>query len=124
MIIAAASATITPTNWPVGIRLWILGFWLKGGKMGDMTVREAGKLGGQKRKEEMGADGYSTLGKMGGTACKERHGHDYYAEIGKKGGETVRRERGAEFFSRIGKKGGQRVKELIARGRKDEAANG
>src|SRR5687768_17607386 len=86
---------------------------------GDMTVREAGRLGGDKRKEALGADGYSKLGKKGGQTTKERHGHDFYSEIGRKGGEVVRRERGPEFFSQIGRKGGQRVRELIEKGKRE-----
>ena len=65
---------------------------------GDMSVREAGKKGGEK----------------GGQTTKERYGTPFYREIGRKGGETVRAERGHEFYEEIGKKGGQRVRDLIA----------
>jgi general stress protein YciG len=37
---------------------------------GDMTVREAGRKGGE--------------------TTAERHGHEFYEEIGKKGGQKVR----------------------------------
>ncbi len=33
---------------------------------GAMSVQEAGKMGGEVRKEELGPEGYSELGKMGG----------------------------------------------------------
>ena len=54
----------------------------------EMTVREAGKKGGE--------------------AVKEKLGPSFYAEIGKKGGESTKRQQGPEFYSRIGKKGGER----------------
>jgi general stress protein YciG len=65
---------------------------------GDMSVRDAGRKGGEK----------------GGQTTKERYGTPFYREIGRKGGETVRAERGHEFYEEIGKKGGQRVRDLIA----------
>lgn len=41
---------------------------------GEMTVREAGKKGGQK----------------GGNTTKQRYGKGFYSEIGTKGGHRVR----------------------------------
>ncbi len=45
----------------------------KGDKVerGDMSVREAGRLGGQARKEELGHDGYVELGHKGGERVRE-----------------------------------------------------
>lgn len=71
---------------------------------GALTVREAGKLGGQK----------------GGQTTKARYGHEFYEEIGRKGGEAVRDRRGHEFYEEIGRKGGQKVRQLIAEGKKAE----
>jgi uncharacterized protein len=72
------------------------------GSKGDMSVREAGKKGGEK----------------GGQTTKERYGTPFYREIGRKGGETVRSERGHEFYEEIGRKGGQKVRDLINAGKR------
>lgn len=50
---------------------------------GEMTVREAGHMGGEK----------------GGERTAETHGHEFYEEIGKKGGQKVRElvEKGKEM---------------------------
>ena len=65
---------------------------------GGMTVREAGRKGGQKVRDE--------------------RGHSFYEEIGRKGGETVRDTRGHEFYEEIGRKGGNKVRDLIEAGKK------
>ncbi|HEY3298053.1 MAG TPA: KGG domain-containing protein [Armatimonadota bacterium] len=45
------------------------------GKRGDMTVREAGKKGGEK----------------GGETTARKYGHEFYQQIGHKGGQKVKR---------------------------------
>ena len=65
---------------------------------GGMTVREAGRKGGEK--------------------VRDQRGHEFYEEIGRKGGEAVRDARGHEFYEEIGHKGGQKVRELIEAGKK------
>jgi general stress protein YciG len=52
-----------------------------------MTLREAGRRGGQ--------------------TTKARYGPEFYSKIGAKGGETVARERGSDYYAEIGRKGGR-----------------
>ncbi len=53
---------------------------------GELTVREAGRLGGRKVAEKYGREFYGEIGKKGGETVKARYGPDYYARIGKIGG--------------------------------------
>jgi general stress protein YciG len=46
---------------------------------GEMTVEEAGHLGGMKG------------GKKGGETTSKRYGHEFYEDIGHKGGQKVKR---------------------------------
>jgi general stress protein YciG len=69
---------------------------------GEMTVREAGRRGGETVKNKYGSEFYEAIGKKGG----------------QKGGETTKRKYGHEFYEEIGKKGGQKVRELIERGKR------
>ncbi len=55
-----------------------------------MTVREAGKKGGD--------------------IVKTKYGPQFYVEIGRKGGESTKRRHGSEFYETIGQRGGQRTK--------------
>ena len=69
-------------------------------RKGDMSVREAGKKGGE--------------------TTSKTHGREFYKEIGHEGGETTAREHGPEFYHEIGTKGGNRVRELIEEGKESE----
>ena len=74
---------------------------------GEMTVREAGRKGGQTVKERHGPDFFKEIGRKGGRATSAAHGHEFYQEIGRKGGQ----------------KGGARVRELIEKGKQADQAS-
>ena len=72
-----------------------------------------------KQPENLGGMSVREAGRKGGNTVKKKYGPEFYSEIGQKGGETVLRERGPEFFSEIGHKGGQKVKQLIEEGKRN-----
>ena len=81
---------------------------------GEMSVREAGKKGGDTVRDRYGSGFYEQIGRKGGQATRERHGAEFYEAIGQKGGKVVKEKYGADFYEQIGHKGGQKVKKLIA----------
>ena len=80
---------------------------------GEMSVREAGKKGGDTVRERYGSGFYEAIGRKGGQATRERHGAAFYETIGQKGGKVVKEKYGSDFYEEIGHKGGQKVKKLI-----------
>ncbi len=58
---------------------------------GGMSVREAGKRGGDRVKAKYGSEFYEAIGRKGGEATKSKYGPTFYEEIGQKGGQKVKR---------------------------------
>ncbi len=88
---------------------------------GEMSVREAGKKGGDTVRDRYGSSFYEEIGRKGGQATRERHGAEFYEAIGQKGGRVVKEKYGANFYEQIGHKGGQKVKKLIADAKRSAA---
>ena len=65
---------------------------------GGMTVREAGKRGGDRVKAKYGHEFYETIGRKGGKATKEKYGPSFYEEIGQKGGQRLKRRAQTQSF--------------------------
>jgi len=58
---------------------------------GGMTVREAGRRGGERVKAKYGSEFYEEIGRKGGEATKSKYGATFYEEIGQKGGQKLKR---------------------------------
>jgi uncharacterized protein len=67
---------------------------------------------------EKGAMTVKEAGRKGGETTKKLHGPDFYKVIGRKGGEITKERHGPQHYEKIGRKGGQRVKQLIAQGKR------
>jgi general stress protein YciG len=85
---------------------------------GEMSVREAGKKGGDTVRDRYGSGFYEKIGRKGGQVTRQRHGAEFYETIGQKGGKVVKSKYGSDFYEEIGHKGGQKVKKLIAEAKK------
>ena len=88
------------------------------GPGGEMSVREAGKKGGDTVRDRYGSGFYEKIGRKGGQVTRQRHGAEFYEAIGQKGGKVVKTKYGSDFYEEIGHKGGQKVKRLIAEAKK------
>ena len=73
----------------------------------SMTVREAGRLGGQRRREQIGREGFRQLGQAGGAVTAAR-GPNFYREIGRKGGAARKAQLGSTGYAELGRRGGGR----------------
>ncbi|MEO6913788.1 MAG: hypothetical protein ABI182_07205 [Candidatus Baltobacteraceae bacterium] len=62
-----------------------------GATSAGMTVREAGKRGGDRVKAKYGTEFYEAIGRKGGEATKEKYGASFYEVIGQKGGQKLKR---------------------------------
>ena len=56
----------------------------------EMSVREAGKKGGDTVRDRYGSTFYEDIGRKGGKATRDRHGVEFYETIGQKGGKVVK----------------------------------
>ncbi|MHB1133638.1 MAG: general stress protein B [Chloroflexota bacterium] len=88
----------------------------------DLTVEEAGRLGGEKVARKYGHGHFEEIGRKGGQrggeAVAGKYGHEHFEEIGRLGGEAVSEKYGHEHFEEIGRKGGEKVRDLIEKGRR------
>src|SRR2546428_11369784 len=91
---------------------------------GQMTVTEAGRMGGRLVSERYGPEFYEKIGKKGGSSTAKKYGRDFFGKIGKKGGRAVSQKYGPGHFERIGRKGGQKVADLIERAKALEIGEG
>jgi general stress protein YciG len=58
---------------------------------GGMSVREAGRRGGERVKAKYGTEFYEEIGRKGGEATKVKYGPSFYEVIGQKGGQKPKR---------------------------------
>jgi general stress protein YciG len=58
---------------------------------GGMSVREAGRRGGERVKAKYGSEFYEEIGRKGGQATKTKYGPAFYEVIGQKGGQKLKR---------------------------------
>jgi uncharacterized protein len=56
---------------------------------GNMSVREAGRKGGNTTRARYGAEFFQEIGAKGGKAVSERYSNEHFREIGRKGGRRV-----------------------------------
>lgn len=90
--------------------------------VGEMSVAEAGRLGGKKRLAQIGREGFVALGKTAGATTLSKHGSEHYSRIGKLGGEALKaKPNSQQHYAEIGRKGAIRMRELLQAGKAAEA---
>lgn len=55
-----------------------------------VSVRDAGRKGGETTSMKYGKDFYEAIGAKGGQSTKKKHGPQFYSEIGRQGGKSSR----------------------------------
>ena len=85
---------------------------------GEMSVREAGKKGGNAVRERYGNGFYEQIGRKGGQVTRERHGQKLLRNDRPKRRSSRQGQVWSRFYEEIGHKGGQKVKELIEQAKK------
>ena len=74
----------------------------------EISMREAGRRGGNRVRERYGIEHFARIGATGG-----QHG-------GRKGGLATAARHGRTHFQEIGRRGAERLRELVARGQATE----
>ncbi|MEB3185830.1 MAG: hypothetical protein VKP72_00150 [bacterium] len=77
----------------------------------EISMREAGRRGGNRVRERYGTEHFARIGAIGG-----QHG-------GRKGGLATAARHGRSHFQEIGRRGAERLRELVARGQAAELAS-
>jgi len=63
-------------------------------RMGEMTVREAGKRGGDRTKKLHGKAHYERMGAKGGSTTLRKHGVEHFRRAARKSAEARAKETG------------------------------
>jgi general stress protein YciG len=84
----------------------------------SISCREAGRRGGQARREQ--EPDYRKMGQIGGATTKRKYGLAHYQDIGKKGGAATAKKHGREHFKQLGSAGGSRTAARVKQGQASE----